>query len=232
MREWLPGGLAEDLSVGRVHGIIWAGINGRSAAPDRDPQVPNGTVIMPSPCHAPGCRRGSWADLNRRSRSWTGITHGPAAVSHEASMAHMGVACVASRRGRPEDRLGGGDDDDAGIVPDYAKYPTGRDLKDTRGELGSADTGSAHAPPPLHPQGQRVVLAGSSSRVQRQLAPRSHRRPQQLTTPAGTGPPTRPEPRRRPRRHCATRQSVPIQLTRFAVFQRPDHADGARGHRQ
>lgn len=34
------------------------------------------------------------------------------------------------------------------IVPDYQKYPTGRDLKNTRGEIGlSGRTGQAHAPP-------------------------------------------------------------------------------------
>ncbi len=63
------------------------------------------------------------------------IKHGDDRPAHEASMAAMGAACVASagtglRSGsaaamtmRP-------------VVPDYSVYPTGRDLADTRGEMG------------------------------------------------------------------------------------------------
>lgn len=63
------------------------------------------------------------------------ITHGPAAKAHEASMADMGAACVASagaslRTGSAAAMTM------MPIVPDYEKYPTGRNLKDTRGELG------------------------------------------------------------------------------------------------
>lgn len=52
-------------------------------------------------------------------------------------MAHMGAACVASagsnlRTGSAAAMTM------MPVVPDFERYPTGRDLKDTRGELGLA----------------------------------------------------------------------------------------------
>ena len=65
------------------------------------------------------------------------IKHGASAKAHEASMANMGAACVAS--------AGAGMRTGSAaamtmmpVVPDFERYPTGRDLKDTRGELGLA----------------------------------------------------------------------------------------------
>lgn len=59
----------------------------------------------------------------------------PSAPAHKASMAAMGAACVAStgsglRHGSAAAMTM------QPIVPDYAKYPTGRDLAATKGEMG------------------------------------------------------------------------------------------------
>jgi sulfide:quinone oxidoreductase len=94
---------------------------------------PTGTVITPSPPRTgmPSGVMGKTVALTIVDR----ITHGPAAKAHEASMADMGAACVASagaslRTGSAAAMTM------MPIVPDYEKYPTGRNLKDTRGELG------------------------------------------------------------------------------------------------
>ena len=65
------------------------------------------------------------------------IRRGPLAEAHRASMADMGAACVASaganlRTGSAAAMTM------MPIVPDFSRYPTGRDLNDTRGELGLA----------------------------------------------------------------------------------------------
>lgn len=94
---------------------------------------PNGTVIAPSPPRTgmPSGVMGKTAALSIIDR----IKHGPTAASHEASMANMGAACVASagaglRTGSAAAMTM------MPVVPDYSRYPTGRDLKDTRGEIG------------------------------------------------------------------------------------------------
>ena len=99
----------------------------------RPHKSPNGTVIAPSPPRTgmPSGVMGKTAALSIVDR----IKRGPSAPNHEASMANMGAACVASAGANM--RTGSA----AAmtmmpIVPDYAKYPTGRDLTDTRGELG------------------------------------------------------------------------------------------------
>jgi sulfide:quinone oxidoreductase len=63
------------------------------------------------------------------------IRKGADAPAHHASMARMGAACVASagsglRRGSAAAMTM------LPVVPDYSVYPTGRDLKSTRGEIG------------------------------------------------------------------------------------------------
>jgi sulfide:quinone oxidoreductase len=93
----------------------------------------NGTVITPSPP-----RTGMPSGVMGKTVARTivdRIKSGATAPAHTASMAAMGAACVASagagmRSGsaasmtmRP-------------VVPDYEKYPTGRDLDGTTGELG------------------------------------------------------------------------------------------------
>ncbi len=93
----------------------------------------NGTVITPSPPRTgmPSGVMGKTAALTIADR----IKHGSRAPAHTASMARMGAACVAS--------AGAGMRDGSAasmtmmpVVPDYARYTTGRDLRDTRGEIG------------------------------------------------------------------------------------------------
>ncbi|MBT9256957.1 FAD-dependent oxidoreductase [Phycicoccus sp. MAQZ13P-2] len=94
---------------------------------------PNGTVIAPSPPRTgmPSGVMGKTAALTIVDR----IKHGADRPAHEASMARMGAACVASagagmRRGSAAAMTM------MPVVPDYSRYPTGRDTADTRGELG------------------------------------------------------------------------------------------------
>ena len=94
---------------------------------------PAGTVIAPSPPRTgmPSGVMGKTAALTIVDR----IKHGDDRPAHEASMAHMGAACVASagagmRRGSAAAMTM------MPVVPDYTVYPTGRDLADTRGEIG------------------------------------------------------------------------------------------------
>ena len=96
-------------------------------------KTPNGTMIAPSPPRTgmPSGVMGKTAALSIVDR----IKHGPGAKAHEASMANMGAACIASagaglRTGSAAAMTM------MPIVPDYDRYATGRDLKDTRGELG------------------------------------------------------------------------------------------------
>lgn len=93
----------------------------------------NGTPITPSPPRTgmPSGVMGKTAALTIVDR----IEHGPGAPAHSASMAHMGAACVASagagmRNGSAASMTM------MPVVPDYSRFPTGRDLHDTRGEIG------------------------------------------------------------------------------------------------
>ncbi len=95
----------------------------------------NGTVIAPSPPRTgmPSGVMGKTAAMSIADR----IKKGPSAKNHDASMAAMGAACVAS--------VGQGLTTGSAaamtmlpVVPDYQKFPTGRDLADTRGEVGLA----------------------------------------------------------------------------------------------
>lgn len=101
----------------------------------RPRKSPNGTPIAPAPPRTgmPSGVMGKTAALSIADR----ITKGPGAQNHEASMAAMGAACVASagagmRRGSAAAMTM------MPVVPDYSRYPTGRDLKDTKGEMGLA----------------------------------------------------------------------------------------------
>jgi sulfide:quinone oxidoreductase len=94
---------------------------------------PNGTVIAPSPPRTgmPSGVMGKTAALTIADR----IKHGADRPAHTASMARMGAACVAS--------AGTGLRDGSAasmtmlpVVPDYARFPTGRDLSGTKGEIG------------------------------------------------------------------------------------------------
>lgn len=93
----------------------------------------NGTVITPSPPRTgmPSGIMGKTVALTIADR----IKHGARAEAHTASMAHMGAACVASagadmRNGSAAAMTM------MPVVPDYSRFPTGRDLKATSGEIG------------------------------------------------------------------------------------------------
>lgn len=93
----------------------------------------NGTVITPSPP-----RTGMPSGVMGKTVARTivdRIKHGASAPAHTASMAAMGAACVASagagmRSGSAASMTM------LPVVPDFEKYPTGRDLSGTTGELG------------------------------------------------------------------------------------------------
>ena len=95
-----------------------------------------GTLIAPSPPRTgmPSGVMGKTAALTIIDR----IKKGASAVNHEASMANMGAACVASAGS------GLSQGSAAGmtmypVVPDYQRFPSsGRSTKDTYGELGLA----------------------------------------------------------------------------------------------
>lgn len=93
----------------------------------------NGTVIAPSPPRTgmPSGIMGKTAALTIADRIKHGSDHDP----HTASMANMGAACVASsgsgmRNGSAASMTM------MPVVPDYSRFPTGRDLKGTTGEIG------------------------------------------------------------------------------------------------
>ena len=93
---------------------------------------PNGTVIAPAP---PRTGMPSGVMGKAVAQTIAARLKDPHAAAVSASMAHMGAACVASagtglRAGSAAAMTM------MPVVPDYAKYPTGRDIKDTRGELG------------------------------------------------------------------------------------------------
>lgn len=98
----------------------------------RPRKTPNGTVIAPAPPRTgmPSGVMGKAAAMTIADR-----LKNPAAHAHNASMTRMGAACVAS--------AGSGLLNGSAaamtmlpVVPDYAKYPTGRDIRGTKGELG------------------------------------------------------------------------------------------------
>ncbi len=97
-------------------------------------QTPNGTMIAPSPPRTgmPSGVIGKTVAKTIRDR-----IKDPNAAAGSASMAHQGAACIAS--------AGTGMTSGSAaamtmmpIVVDYEKYPTGRDIQDTKGEIGLA----------------------------------------------------------------------------------------------
>ncbi len=147
-------GLAQDLPVASATDNVFA--VGIAFAPPHQISRPrkstNGTVIAPSPPRTgmPSGVMGKTAALTIVDR----IKHGDDRPAHEASMATMGAACVASagagmRRGSAAAMTM------MPVVPDYTAYPTGRDLADTRGEIGlQRPLGQADDALPVHLQGQ------------------------------------------------------------------------------
>jgi len=97
--------------------------------------TPNGTAIAPAPP-----RTGMPSGVIGKSCALTivdRITKGPDAPARRVSLTKLGAACVASagaglRTGSAATMTV------YPVVPDWEKYPTGRDLHGTRGELGLA----------------------------------------------------------------------------------------------
>ena len=99
----------------------------------RPRKSPNGTLIAPSPPRTgmPSGVMGKTVALTIADR----IRHGEGSPQHTASMARMGAACVASA-GAGLTRGSAAAMTMLPVVPDYQRYPTGRDERETRGELG------------------------------------------------------------------------------------------------
>lgn len=92
----------------------------------------NGTVIAPAPP-----RTGMPSGVMGKAVAMTIADRlkNPNAPAEEASMAHMGAACIASA-GAGLLKGSAAAMTQRPVVPDYDKYKTGRDLKDTKGEIG------------------------------------------------------------------------------------------------
>ncbi|PID98447.1 MAG: sulfide:quinone reductase [Actinomycetales bacterium] len=95
----------------------------------------NGTPIAPAPPRTgmPSGVMGRAVAMSIARR----IKHGDQAKSLPASMANMGAACVASA-GTGMLKGSAASMTVRPIVPDYDRYPTGRDTEDTSGDMGLA----------------------------------------------------------------------------------------------
>ena len=101
----------------------------------RPRKTADGVVISPSPPRTgmPSGVMGKTVAMTIADR----VSRGTDMPAHTASMARMGAACVAStgaglRSGTAAAMTM------MPVVPDYLRYPTGRDLRETRGEIGLA----------------------------------------------------------------------------------------------
>lgn len=92
----------------------------------------NGTVIAPAP---PRTGMPSGVMGKAVAQTIAARLKDPTAPAVSASMANMGAACVASS-GAGLKKGSAAAMTMMPVVPDYAKYPTGRDTQDTRGEIG------------------------------------------------------------------------------------------------
>lgn len=98
-------------------------------------QSPNGTAINPAPPRTGMPSAGSGVAVAKNIRD---MINGAAEPTHEASMAKMGAACIAST-GSHIFKGTAATMTVYPIVPDYDKYPeTGRDMSLTFGEIGLA----------------------------------------------------------------------------------------------
>jgi len=96
-------------------------------------KTPNGTVIAPAPPRT-GMPSGTMAKHVAMTVA-DRVKSGPTAKAHEASMATMGAVCVASAgTGLTKGSAAAMIMDP--VVPDRQKFPTGRNLSTTRGEIG------------------------------------------------------------------------------------------------
>lgn len=96
-------------------------------------KTPNGTMIAPAPPRTgmPSGVMGKTVAMTIADR----IKTGSRTTSHTASMARMGAACVASA-GTGLTKGSAAAMTMLPVVPDYQRYPTGRDVRETRGEIG------------------------------------------------------------------------------------------------
>ena len=99
----------------------------------RPHKTANGTVVAPAPPRTgmPSGVMGKTVAMTIADR----IKHGADVEAHTASMARMGAACVASA-GAGLTRGSAAAMTMLPVVPDYQRYRTGRDERETRGELG------------------------------------------------------------------------------------------------
>lgn len=95
---------------------------------------PNGTLIAPAP---PRTGMPSGVMGKAVAETITKRIRDPKAPAVSASMANMGAACVASA-GTGLTTGSAAAITMMPVVPNYEKYPTGRDLSDTKGEIGLA----------------------------------------------------------------------------------------------
>lgn len=132
--EWGPEDWPETYQVPGFPRVFAVGIAFAPPHPISRPRTsPNGTVISPAPP-----RTGMPSGVMGKTVARTivdRITQGEDAPAHRASMAHMAAACVASagtglRTGSAASMTM------MPVVPDYRRYPTGRDLAHTKGEIG------------------------------------------------------------------------------------------------
>ncbi|HQY99534.1 MAG TPA: FAD/NAD(P)-binding oxidoreductase [Propionicimonas sp.] len=96
-------------------------------------KTPKGTAIAPSPPRTgmPSGVMGKTVAMTIADR----IKRGSGAPAHTASMARMGAACVASA-GTGLTKGSAAAMTMMPVVPDYQRFATGRDERETRGELG------------------------------------------------------------------------------------------------
>lgn len=99
----------------------------------RPRKTANGTLVAPSPPRTgmPSGVMGKTVALTIADR----IKRGPGAQARVASMARMGAACVASA-GTGLTRGSAAAMTMLPVVPDYQRYRTGRDERETRGDIG------------------------------------------------------------------------------------------------
>ena len=115
---------------------IWAvGIAFAPPHPISKPRKsPKGTVISPAP---PRTGMPSGVMGKAVAQTIADRIQGRAKPPHEASMANMGAACVASA-GTGLTKGSAASITMMPVVPDFEKYETGRDLGETKGEIGLA----------------------------------------------------------------------------------------------